>query len=145
VKETPKNTAEEHSASSPHRSKETKVALRSAAWCLIWATSLTLSEIMIINQLIPESLFWPVALFPAALSVWMFYQFYLFYVGIDEFARKIQSDGLVIGFGLGMFILIVFSCLSSLGIPGPNASDMLVVFALCYVVGQLSRTLSYSR
>jgi len=74
VKETPKNTAEEHSASSPHRSKETKVALRSAAWCLIWATSLTLSEIMIINQLIPESLFWPVAFFPAALSVWMFYE-----------------------------------------------------------------------
>jgi hypothetical protein len=75
----------------------------------------------------------------------MFYQYYLCYVGVDEFVRKIQSDGLIIGFGLGMFILIIFSCLSSLGIPDPNASDMLVVFALCYVVGQLSRTLSYSR
>jgi hypothetical protein len=75
----------------------------------------------------------------------MFYQYYLCFVGVDEFVRKIQSDGLIIGFGLGMFILIIFSCLSSLGIPDPNASHMLVVFALCYVVGQLSRTLSYSR
>ena len=145
MKDTLKHTAEEHPASSPHRSKETKVTVRSAAWCLIWAISLTLTEIVISNQLIPESLFWPVALFPAVLSVWMFYQYYFFYVGVDEFVRKIQSDGLIIGFGLGMFILIIFSCLSSLGIPGPNASDMLVVFALCYVVGQLSRTLSYSR
>jgi hypothetical protein len=41
-----------------------------------------------------------------------------------------------------MLILIFLNCLSSPASPGLNASDMLVVFALCYVVGQLSRTLN---
>jgi hypothetical protein len=44
-----------------------------------------------------------------------------------------------------MLILIFLNYLSSPDSPGPIASDMLVVFALCYVVGQLSRTLNYSR
>ena len=88
MKDTLKNIAEEHSASSPIRSKETKVALSSAAWCLIWAISLTLSEIVISNQLIPENLFWPVALFPAVLTVWMFCQYYLFYVEWTSLREK---------------------------------------------------------
>ena len=139
------NSTETDNTPGSYKTRENMISLRFAGWCLFWAICLTASDYAITRELIPAAWHWPVALLPALLSLWLFYQYYVFYCSIDELTRKIQSDALAIGFGIGLFVLIVFMDLSNVGVAEPDVNDIVVVFALSYVIGQLMRTASFSR
>ncbi len=79
------------------------------------------------------------------MTLLVFHRYYLFYTGIDELTRKIQSEALALGFGAGIFALILFMCLENVGIEEPGINEMLAIFALSQMAAQVIRTIAYNR
>ena len=128
-----------------YQSKEASLSIAYVFWCLLWAIVLTVSDYTVENSLIPEPWVWPVTLLPAAMTLLVFYRYYLFYSGIDELNRKIQSEALALGFGAGIFAVILFMCLENVGIEAPGTNEMLAIFALSQMAAQIFRTIAYNR
>lgn len=130
---------------SRYQNKERKLSMNYVFWCLLWAIAITISDYTVERDLIPDSMVWPVVLLPIVLTPLVFYQYYRFYIGIDEMTRKIQADSFVIGFALGMFILIAFMSLANIGVPEPGVNEVFAIFAVSGMLGQVFRTLRYVR
>ncbi len=130
---------------SRYQSKERKLSMNYVFWCLLWAIAITISDYTVERELIPDFMVWPVVLLPIVLTPLVFYQYYRFYIGIDEMTRKIQADSFVIGFALGMFVLIAFMSLANIGVPEPGVNEVFAIFAVSGMLGQVFRTLRYVR
>jgi len=131
--------------SANYDSRQARFSIRYAAWCLVWAISLTISDYGVEQGLVYESLKWPVTLFPAVLALWVFYQYFIWYSSVDELTRKIQLESLALGFAAGLFILILFMCLENVGISDPGLNELFAIFAVSHVAAQLLRSVSYFR
>ena len=125
--------------------KERRLSLNYVFWCLLWAICITVSDYTIENDMLPTILVWPMLMLPIVFTLLAFYQYYRYYSGVDELTRKIQSDALVIGFGLGMFILVVYMSLANIGVTEPGANETFAIFAFSGMFGQVFRTWVYNR
>lgn len=142
------NSTTEHDPNpdtAPYQKKEKRLSLNYMFWCFMWAICITVSDYSIERNLLPEILVWPMLLLPIAFTLFVFYQYYRFYIGVDELTRKIQADSFVIGFAIGMFILVVYMSLANIGIQEPGANETFAIFAISGALGQLYRTVSYNR
>ena len=114
------------------------------AWCLAWA--LTLAGVT--TYLETHSGFrgngaWLLAALPFALSVGPLLSYLRYLRMADELLRKIQMEGLAIGFGAGIVVTMGYQVLERVGAPAMSAHDVVVIMAAGWIIGQLAATWHY--
>jgi hypothetical protein len=113
-------------------------------WCLAWALTLT----GVIVYLETHSDFrgtgaWLLAVLPFALSIGALLSYLRFLRMADELLRKIQVEGLAIGFGAGVLFTLGYRVLERAGAPQMSASDTVLLMIAGWLVGQLAATWHY--
>lgn len=71
------------------------------------------------------------------LSTILTMHFYVVFLrAADELLRKIQLEGLALGFGAGVVFMIGYNLFERLGAPEANISDPMVVMVVFWAIGQ---------
>ena len=62
---------------------------------------------------------------------------------IDEFLRTVEVEGLAIGFGLGVVVLLTWGLLEGTGVPALQTTSSAAVMLVSWVLGQVIARLRY--
>lgn len=111
-------------------------------WLFVWTVSWVIANIMIKEGVVTANLgSLAIAVSPTLLGVVMMLAYWKFIREADELQRKIQLEGLAIGFGVGlvggftMHLLVLAGFLGSIDLSG-LAAFMMIVYAIAVVVGE---------
>lgn len=113
-------------------------------WCLAWA--LTLSGVTVYLETHPDfrgAGAWILAALPFTLSIAALLSYLRFLRMADELLRKIQVEGLAIGFGAGIVVTLGYRVLELAGAPAMSANDTVIVMMAGWMIGQLAATWHY--
>ena len=88
---------------------------------------------------------WLLVIATAATALMSIAAYIRFIATADELLRKIQLDGLAIGFGGGTAFMLVYRLCERLGAPKLDVSDPLAVMMLCWAAGQWLSARRYTR
>ncbi len=128
------------------RDRRNKVAhLR---WAILLAASLVASTFMLRVGLGRDAVLkWAIVALPIALLVPWLLAYLRFLREADELVRKIQLEGVAVGFWVGMSFGIVYMVLEAARLPRLDppgvVAIMLTVMALGYVVGRIRASKRY--
>ena len=110
---------------------------RYAYWCIGWALSLVASDYLLIDlglespwNLLPPTVSYCIALIAL-------HRYWLVLKTADELTRKIQIDGISIGFGTGLMYAIAMLTFDPLGAHQPDSEELMLVMIFAWVGGQL--------
>lgn len=87
-------------------------------WCLVWAAGF--SAVMLALKEFPQlrgSFNWPLTVVPVVLSIPAVLACLRFIRQADEFMRKVQLEGIAIGFAAGFVFCMSYGTLEHLGAP----------------------------
>jgi hypothetical protein len=111
---------------------------RFTGWTFAWAVSFVGATLVLKAGLVPEgAASWAVALAPDVLGVAALLAYVRFLRQTDELLRKIQLEGLAVGFGVGVVFAMGYRLLERAGAPGLDIDDPVLVMLFAWVVGQL--------
>jgi len=111
---------------------------RFVAWCISWALTLTgVTAYLDFNESFRGTGAWLLAMIPFALSIGALLAFLKFLRDADEFMRKIQVEGLAIGFGFGVLFTLGYQVFERAGAPEMSANDAVVFMCAGWMAGQL--------
>jgi len=113
-------------------------------WCLTWA--LTLSGVSVYLETHSDlrgTGAWLLAGLPFVLSVGALLSYLRFLRNADELLRKIQVEGLAIGFGAGIVFTLGYQVLERVGAPEMSANDTVIIMMAGWMIGQLAATWHY--
>lgn len=106
-------------------------------WCLLWGITFLLSDFLLEGEIIEEPLAWLFPSLAVAVSLVVFYKYYQFLAGADELTRKIQVEGIAIGFGVGILLTMALESFADLGVPQLEANTIIVIMLFAWVGGQI--------
>lgn len=107
-------------------------------WCIAWAIAITTSTLIIESYAnLPSSVAIVIALIPNAFALGALISYMRFLRMTDELQRKIQVEGLAVGFGVGWIFAIGYLVLQSVGAPALSVNTMVVVMTAGWVVGNV--------
>lgn len=105
------------------------------AWIFVWSLSCVLASAVLVRDLVPAGVMsWVVALLPTLLGIGTVLAFRRFLVEADELQRKIQLDGLAVGFGLGVIGSFGLRLVERAGGPAFDVDDAIVLMMVGYAV-----------
>ena len=105
-------------------------------WTLLWAVTLLATTWMLKAEYVTAPLSWIIAVLPSMLGIGALFSYMRFLRQADEFIRKIELEGLALGFGGGVLFLMGYSALEQVGMPAlGHKSGAVMLFA--WVFGQL--------
>ena len=111
-------------------------------WLFVWTLSWVVANIVIKEGWAPEGvLMLATAMLPTLLGVAMMLAFWKFIREADELQRKIQLEGLAVGFGIGivgaftMHLLARANLVSAIDL-SEVAALMMVAYAVAVIVGE---------
>lgn len=111
---------------------------RFVAWMAVWAASFVAAALVLERGLVPQGVAsWGVALAPTALGVGALLAYVHFLRRADELVRKVQLEGLAVGFGVGVVFSMGYRLLERAGAPTLDTSDPVLVMLVAWSVGQL--------
>ncbi len=111
---------------------------RFIAWLMAWMVShLAATWALQADQGITGSTVWLVAVAPNAFGIAAVFAYLRFLRMADELLRRIQLEGLALGFGAGVVFAMGYQLLELAGAPQLNISDPVVVMMVAWAVGQL--------
>jgi hypothetical protein len=111
---------------------------RFTGWTFAWAVSFVGATLVLKAGLVPEgAASWAVALAPDVLGLAALLAYVRFLRQTDELMRKIQLEGLAVGFGVGVVFAMGYRLLERAGAPDLDINDVVLVMLLAWVVGQL--------
>lgn len=105
-------------------------------WSLLWAAAFT--AVMVALQYVPAisgALAWLLAMVPILLGIQTIRVHLRFLREADEFTRKIQLEGIAIGFGAGAIFCISYPLLQQVGAPELAPAFAIVPLTLGWAVG----------
>jgi hypothetical protein len=108
------------------------------AWCFVWA--LVFCAVTFALEHFPElqgPFAWALAMIPIALGVGTVRAFLRFLREADEFQRKVQLEGIALGFGAGHLFCIGYFFLERFGAPQIPVIFAIVPLALGWAFGSL--------
>jgi hypothetical protein len=114
------------------------------AWCIAWALTLVgASAFLKFNTEFRGTGAWILAVLPFAFSIGAVYSYLRYLRDADEFLRKVQIEGLAVGFGVGVLFTLGYQVLELAGAPRMSASDTVSLMIFGWVAGQLFATWRY--
>lgn len=117
---------------------------RFLAWCITWALSLTgVTAYLNYNTDVQGTGAWLLAMFPFALSIGALLSYLKFLREADEFMRKIQVEGLAVGFGAGVLFTLGYRVFELAGAPPMSANDAVMFMCAGWMAGNLFATWRY--
>ena len=107
-------------------------------WCVAWAFAI-IAATWIVEALeaLPLPVAWAVALSPNVLAFFALRAYLRFLRMTDEMQRRIQVEGLAIGFGVGWIFAIGYLVLQSAGAPRLQATTMILVMTAGWIFGNI--------
>ena len=112
---------------------------RFAAWTFVWAASYIASSWILKAEMdLATPLVWILVAIPNLLSVVLVLSYLRFLRMADELLRKIQLEGLALGFGAGVLVTAGYQLLEAAGAPQLESDHIIVVMVFCWTAGQLS-------
>lgn len=106
------------------------------AWGLGMAIAFVAGTILISGNLVAPALGWALAAATATCGIGMLRAYVVFLREADELLRKIQIEGLALGFGVGAVFMLAYRLCERLGAPKLDSSDPLMVLVSAWVIGQ---------
>ena len=117
---------------------------RVLVWCLIWAIGFVAAAWALRSTVgLDARAAWAVALAPMALSIPPLLAYLRFLRSTDELLRKIQLEGLALGFGAGAILGLGYPLLERIGAPPLSPSTTVAVMMIAWAIGQLLGALRY--
>jgi hypothetical protein len=110
---------------------------RFAAWTLAWGiTYVAASWALKSDRDLASPLTWGLAIGPALLSIVPVFAYMRFLRMADELLRKIQLDGLAMGFAAGVLLVAGYQLFEAAGAPALQTDDILLVMIFGWMLGQ---------
>lgn len=116
---------------------------RFAAWMLGWSVAIVGALRILRTSELGGVVVWLVALAPSLLALMALGAFLRFLREADELVRRIQMEGLAIGFGVGLIVAVGYAPFQVAGGAQIDALDAVVPMMLGWVAGQLIATWRY--
>lgn len=111
---------------------------RFTAWLMAWAVSFLAATWTLQADLgLPSPVSWLVALTPNVFGIVALFAYLRFLRMADELLRKIQLEGLALGFGAGVVFAMGYQLLERAGAPQLQVSAPAVVMMVGWALGQL--------
>ena len=110
--------------------------LRFAGLTLLWALAFVGATWLLKNEILQGPVVWLVAILPGVLGVGMVFVYLHMLREMDEFMRRVQLEGLAIGFGAGLVFAITYGLLEQAGAPA-QWNRPIVVMMFAWGAGQL--------
>jgi small-conductance mechanosensitive channel len=107
-------------------------------WSFLWAVGFSLAVYLVKN--FPEVLGpfgWGLAVVPIALAVPVLRAFLRYLREADEFTRKVQLEGIALGYGIGFMFCMSYYTLQQFGAPSLPVIAAAVPMALGWALGSL--------
>ena len=114
------------------------------AWLLVWGFAFVAAGWVLRPDVgLDGRAAWAVAMAPLALSIPPLLAYLRFLRMTDELLRKIQLEGLALGFGAGTILGIGYPLLARVGAPELSSSAIVLVMMIAWALGQLLGVLRY--
>lgn len=114
------------------------------AWTFAWALTFVAANWVLKNH--GDALGiggWAVAVLPNVFAIGAMLAYLKFLRHADELLRRIQLEGLAIGFGAGIIFAVGYRLLEQAGAPMLGMDDVMLVLCGGWVAGQLTATWRY--
>ncbi len=106
------------------------------AWALALGIAFVAGTILVSQKLVPPPIGWALPAATAICGIGMLRAYVVFLREADELLRKIQIEGLALGFGVGAVFMLVYRLCERLGAPKLDSSDPLIVLVTAWTIGQ---------
>lgn len=117
---------------------------RFVAWTFAWALTFVVASWALKNHRDAMGAGgWALALLPNIFAIGALLAYMKFLRNADELLRRIQLEGLAIGFGAGIIFAIGYQLLERAGAPVLAMEDVMLVLCGGWVAGQLIATWRY--
>ncbi len=111
---------------------------RFVVWLFGWSITFVLAaQLLKRDPGLAPWLKWAVAILPSAIGIGVVRSYLRFLRMADELMRKVQLDGLAIGFGAGVLFVAGYPLLVGAGAPRLDMSDTMLVMMVAWAFGQL--------
>lgn len=111
----------------------------SLAWALAYVAATWVSQGSALGAVTP----WLVAALPAVLSVAALVAYLRFVQQADELVRRIQLEGLAVGFGAGTLLVVGYPLFAAAGAPPLDITVAPAVMVLAWTAGQVIASARY--
>lgn len=110
--------------------------LKFAGWCLGWAISLVVATRLLKSGALGDGPFvWLLVVAPNLIAVVAVLAYLRFLRMADELIRKIQLDGLAIGFAVAAVVGVGYPLFEFVGLPPLEANDIVVIMMFSWAIG----------
>ena len=111
---------------------------RFAAWCLAWAVTYVAAHWVLKADLdLATPLVWLLVAVPILTILAAVFSYLHFLRNADELLRKIQLQGLAMGFGAGVVFVTGYQLLEAAGAAQMQTDHLIVVMMFSWMAGQL--------
>jgi hypothetical protein len=111
-------------------------ANRFSRWSLVWALGFVAATVAIEAEWVSGALALVVATAPLLAGGAALVAYARFLQDVDELQRKIQLEGLAMGFGAGLLFMMGWRLFERLGAPQLDVSDPVLVMVVAFALGQ---------
>jgi hypothetical protein len=114
-------------------------------WTMAAAVSFATATILIGERIIDRGvLAWSLAGLTLLLSLLAIRSYLIFLRAADELLRRIQLEGLALGFGAGAVFMMSYRLFERLGAPKLDSNDPFIIMAVFWALGQYIGMRRYS-
>jgi hypothetical protein len=106
------------------------------AWCFVWAVAFgAATYVLRFFPQLPGALAWAVAMVPVLVGAFSIRSFLRFLREADEFTRKVQLEGIALGFGAGQLFCMGYYFLEQFGAPRISMVFAIVPMSFGWAIG----------
>ena len=115
-------------------------------WCIAAAMCFATTTILLGEGFIEKGIAaWALTGLTLVLSLGAFHSYVVFLRAADELLRRIQLEGLALGFGAGAVFMLCYRLFERLGAPKLDSADPFIVMAVFWAIGQYIGFRRYSQ
>ena len=113
-------------------------SLRFTLWLLVWAITYVAASFALKSDMsIATPLVWLLAAIPNLVMVAAIFSYIQFLSNADELLRKIQLQGLAMGFGAAIVFVTGYQLLEAAGASEMQTDHLIIVMVFSWVAGQM--------
>ena len=116
---------------------------RFSFWCILWALAIVAASAVVTFDGLPRPAAWLIALSPNVFGFLALSAYLRFLRMTDELQRRIQLEGLAIGFGIGVMFALGYLVLEAAGAPELSVTAMIMVMMVGWVFGTMRAVRRY--
>ena len=105
-------------------------------WGLAMLAFFVVGSLLVSRGMVPKPVGWSLAIATLICGIGTLRAYIIFLREADELLRKIQVEGLALGFGVGLVFMLSYRLFERLGAPTLDSSDPLIVLMIGWAVGQ---------